>query len=131
MGLFSRKKKQLGAQPHQGRPWVLTIGGMPRSGFGWEDVAEALRGLVPDADSFVILEQKSGRDYWYIQSAIALRGPHAGQYVVGCGWPGPEGPRLVEWYGSLQEALARFEAVWQGRTVDFSGCEDQSDWLNS
>lgn len=130
MGLFSRKKKP-GVQPHRGWPWTLSVGGVPAPDVAWEDIARAMEGLIPDTDSFVILEQKSGKDYWYIQSAIALKGPHAGQYTVGCGWPGPEGPKLVEWHGGFAEALAKFETVWRGRPLDFSGFEDQSAWLNS
>lgn len=130
MGFFFGKRKFV--QPHRGRTWTLNVGGVPAADIAWEDVARALKGLVPDTDSFVILEQKNGESCWYIQSAIALRGPYAGQYTVGCGWPDPKrGPRLVERHGSLEEALALFEAVWQGRSLDFSGFEDQSDWLNS
>ena len=29
---------------------------------------------------------RKGKDYWFIQSAVALAGPHTGEYVVGVGW---------------------------------------------
>ena len=50
------------------------------------DIAQALDSLGPHDDSFVILEQKQGKQYWFIQSAVALAGPHTGEYVVGVGW---------------------------------------------
>ena len=99
MGLFSNffpKERLLGAQPHAGWKWRLSVNGMPTSSFGWEDVARALDGLGPHDDSFVILEQRKGRDYWFIQSAVALAGPHTGEYVVGVGWNDHRGKHYIE-----------------------------------
>ena len=126
--LFS-KKPPLEAQPRKGWPWILTVSGWPASEVSWEMIESALDGLGPHDDSFVILEQRQGKDYWFIQSAVALAGPHTGEYVVGVGWNDSEGGHLVERCGGFREAVDCFRTVWQGGLVDFSGFEDQSDLL--
>ena len=132
MGLFSNFFQQgcsLGAQPRGGWSWSLSVNGMPVPHFHWEDVARALDGLEPHEDSFVILEQRKGQDYWFIQSAVALTGPHTGEYVVGVGWNDDKGKHYTERCGGAGRAVDRFRAAWQGKTLDFSGFEDQSDQL--
>ena len=138
MGLFSKlfqsgqaAKPTLGVQPHKDWSWTsLSVNGMPTANFGWEDVARALDALGPHDDSFVILEQKQGGDYWFIQSAVALAGPHTGEYVIGVGWNGPEGKGYIERCGAAKYAVDMFRAAWQGKRLDFSGFEDQSDMLS-
>lgn len=132
MGLFSNffhKEQPLGVQPHKGWPWTLSVNGIPSSNVTWEAIAKALDGLGPRNDSFVILEQRQGKDYWFIQSAVALMGPHTGEYVVGVGWNDAQGGHLVERCGGAGHAVDMFRAVWQGKPLDFSGFEDQSDML--
>ncbi len=132
MGLISRffqKKNPGGVQPHAGWSWSLSVNGMPAAGFDWEDIARALDGLGPHGGSFVILEQKQGEDYWFIQSAVALAGPHTGEYIVGVGWNDSEGKHLIERYGGAGDAAEMFRAVWQGRHLDYTGFEDQSGLL--
>lgn len=130
MGLFSSdKSKPLGVQPRRDLPWTLNVNGTASTP-AWPDIAQALDRLGPNSETFVILEQRQGKDdYWYIQSAVALAGPHTGEYIVGCGWSGPEGPVLLEWYGSYPEAVEFFRAVWEGRPLDFSGFADLSHTL--
>lgn len=123
-------------QPEKGLTWTLrTVRGEIRPA-AWEHIEQELDRLHPsDPDSFLVLEQEGKTDYWYIQSAVALKGPHAGQYIVGCGWSGAQGPStpggiaLVEWYGDYAGAVEKFRQVWETGTVDFSGFEDQSHQL--
>lgn len=133
MGLFSNFFQQnecsLGAQPRSGWSWSLSVNGMPVAHVSWEDVTKALDGLCPHEDSFVILEQRKGQDYWFIQSAVALSGPHTGEYVVGVGWNDDKGRHYMERCGGAGRAVDMFRAAWQGKTLDFSGFEDQSDKL--
>lgn len=90
-------------------------------------VVSELRELYPDNDSFVILEQKDPNDdkkYWYIQSAIALKGPNQGSYIVGCGYPGKTGPALLErCYPNLDDVIGIFERAFQRKPLDLSGYE--------
>ncbi|MEY8387735.1 hypothetical protein AALC17_10630 [Oscillospiraceae bacterium 38-13] len=133
MGLFSsffKTETPLGVQPHPDWPWVLSVGGIPSSNVAWEDVAKALDKLGPHDDSFVILEQKKDKDYWFIQSAIALAGPHTGEYVVGVGWRDAKGKHYIERCGGAGRAVDMFRAAWQGKPLDFTGFEDQSDMLS-
>jgi glyoxylase-like metal-dependent hydrolase (beta-lactamase superfamily II) len=114
-------------QPHPDWPWTLEIACKGKTAnFDWDDIRWELNCLEPDNDSFLILEQTQGKDYWFIQSAIALAGPHAGQYVVGCGWSDPDGPAMVETYVGLEEAIRYFQAVIERKPLDFSGFEDLS-----
>ena len=136
MGLFSRlfkgeraKGPPLGAQPRKGWPWTLSVDGTPASDVTWDAVARALDGLGPHDDRFVILEQRQGRDYWYIQSAVGLAGPHTGEFVVGVGWNGPDGKHYIDRCGGAREAEELFRAAWAGEPLDFTGFEDQSDML--
>lgn len=128
MGFFTNllNSRPLGAQPHKGWKWRLFVNGMPTTEFDWEDVAQALDGLGPHDDSFVILEQRQGKNYWFIQSAIALMGPHTGEYSVGVGWNDARGKHLVERCGNAGRAVDMFRAAWYGKPLDFTGFEDQS-----
>ena len=65
-------------QPHPDWPWTLSEGGNLFRTFTWKNIEYDLAELYPDNDSFLILEQKDPADetrYWFIQSAIALKGP--------------------------------------------------------
>lgn len=135
MALFSNFPSRqagapLGAQPHRGWPWTLTVNGIPASSVSWEAVARALDALGPYDDSFVILEQRLGKEYWFIQSAVALAGPHTGEYVVGVGWSDSGKKRYMERCGGAGHAVDMFRAVWRGEPLDFSGFEDRSDMLS-
>ena len=130
--LFQKKQPEepsLGVQPHKGWPWTLSVSGMPTDNVSWEAIAGALDRLGPHDDSFIILEQKQGDAYWFIQSAVALMGPHTGEYIVGVGWNDAKKGHLIERCGGAREAVDMFRAVWEGRPLDFSGFEDQSDML--
>ena len=131
--LFFKKKTDPG-QPRPDWPWALTVGpAAPKTTLNWADIRSALEGLIPDTDSFVILEQKDPKDpkkYWYIQSAIATAGPDRGKYTVGYGWMG--GKRAEMWermVPSAAEALPYFEAAWKDGTAGLAGFEDHSGWL--
>ena len=131
--LFFKKKTDPG-QPHPDWPWALTVGpAAPKTTLNWADIRSALEGLIPDTDSFVILEQKDPKDpkkYWYIQSAIATAGPHRGEYTVGCGWSGETRAEMWErMVPSAAEALPYFEAAWKDGTAGLAGFEDHSGWL--
>ena len=131
---FFGKKKSGPSHPHPDWPWALTVGpSAPRTSLSWPDIQRALEELIPDTDSFVILEQKDPRDpkkYWYIQSAIATAGPDRGKYTVGCGWLGEKRAELWErMVPSAAEALPYFEAAWKDGTAGLAGFEDHSGWL--
>ena len=119
-------------QPRPGLPWTLRNAGGDACPATWERLEAELNRLHPEHDSFVILEQEDDDGFWYIQSAVALAGPHTGQFIVGCGWSGAEGPTtpggiaLVEWYGDYAGAVEKFRQVWETGTVDFTGFQDLS-----
>lgn len=130
MGLFSSKKPvSPGIQPHRDWPWNLIVNGVSRSAFGWEEISRGLDQLETSAETFIILKQVQGDDYWLLQSAVALAGPHAGQHTVECGWSAPGGPRLLAWYGGAAEAAEKLRTVWEGRPLDFTGFGDLSHTL--
>ena len=94
----------------------------------WQDIEEELRELIPDPDSFLILEQRepgNPKHCWFIQCAIALQGPDAGRYAVEIGCPSPDGPRLWErMVPDVQEAATYFSAAYQQRRIDPSGFQE-------
>lgn len=119
-------KKRAPSQPHPDWPWTLSVGGELWPDFdNWEMIVSELRELYPDNDSFIILEQKDPNDkkkYWFIQSAIALKGPDQGSYTVGCGYPGEAGPALVErCYRNLDDVIEIFKRAFQRKPLDLSG----------
>ena len=117
-------------QPHPDWPWTLEAACKGKTAnFDWDDVRRELNALEPDSDSFLILHQKNGEDYWYLQSAIALAGPHTGDYIIACGWSDPVRPAYVETYGSLEKAEHYFRTVMERKPLDFTGFEDLSDDL--
>nr|WP_325183433.1 MBL fold metallo-hydrolase [uncultured Oscillibacter sp.] len=118
--------------PWKGAPWTLEEGRREKRPVeDWASLEAALNRLGPHDDSFVILEQRQGEDHWFIQSAVVLAGPHAGEYVISSGWSGPKGPSLVERYGDYERVLSLFRGVWENGRVDFTGFEDQSHLLAS
>lgn len=123
MGLFSRKPDA--SKPRKGWPWRLTIGdAAPRQDFSYADVKTALEKLIPDGDSFVILEQrdpKDARHYWYIQSAIALAGSERGRYIIGVGYPREGAAAYMERYTmDLKEVLRDFDLAYRCQGPDLS-----------
>ena len=136
MGFFDflKKKDPPKTDINMDWPWTLTVGPRPPvSDPSWADIQRALEGLVPDGDSFVILERKDPSDpgrYWFLQSAIALAGPHIGQYIVGCGYSLGEGRALLERYTSLlDQVIPDFDLAYRRQDIDLSGFEDHSDML--
>ena len=133
MGFFFGKKKLDPSQPHQDWPWTLSEGGNILQEFTWENIEHDLAELYPDGDSFLILEQKDPKNnerYWYIQSAIALKGPNKDYYTVGVGWSGESGPALVErcyHWKDLDTVIGIFERAFQGKCLDLSGYESFFD----
>ena len=133
MGFFFGKKKLDPSQPHPDWPWTLSEGGNILQEFTWENIEHDLAELYPDGDSFLILEQKDPKNnerYWYIQSAIALKGPNKDYYTVGIGWSGESGPALVErcyHWNDLDTVNGIFERAFQGKCLDLSGYESFFD----
>lgn len=122
------------SHPRPSWPWLLTVGvNPPRGSMSWPDIQRALEWIIPDGDSFVILEQrnpKNPKNYWFIQSAIALQGPNQGNYIVGYGWSSTKGAQLWERHVStLEEVLPYFQRAWQCGPTDLTGFTDRSDWL--
>ena len=133
MGLF--KKKHDPSQPHPDWPWTLSEGGTIHQDFKWENIEYDLTELYPDGDSFLILEQKdpkNDKNYWYIQSAIALQGPHKDEYILGIGWgEGTNRAYLERLFhrSDLDAVIGMFKQAFQRQALDLSGFEDQSDML--
>ena len=117
-------------QPHQDWPWSLTVGGYAGSTAdpSWQDIEEELRELIPDPDSFLILEQRepgNPKHCWFIQCAVASQGPDAGKYAVEIGCSSPGGPCLWEqMVPDIQKAAAYFSAAYQQRRIDPSGFQE-------
>lgn len=134
--MFDFLKKKDPSQPHPDWPWTLSEGGVIRRDFTWENIEYDLVQLYPDNDSFVILNQEEpGNDkhYWYIQSAIALQGPHKDKYIVGIGWSDGSKAvyleRLFHW-SDLDAVLELFQQAFRRQALDLTGFEDQSDILS-
>ena len=65
-------------------------------------------------------------EHWYIQSTIALQGPHKDEYIVGIGWnDGTKAvylERLFQWPDE-NIIIDMFQQAFQRRTLDLSGFE--------
>ena len=111
-------------QPHPDRPWSLNIGGGLRSNPAWQDIESALRELTQEENSFLILEQEepgNPEHYWFIQCAMARRGPDRGRYFVEIG-ASSRAHRLWErMVPDVQAAVEFFFTAYQQRSVDGSG----------
>ena len=111
-------------QPHPDRPWSLNIGGGLRSNPAWQDIEAALRELTQEENSFLILEQEepgNPEHYWFIQCAMAQRGPDRGRYFVEIG-ASSRAHRLWErMVPDVQAAVEFFFTAYQQRSVDGSG----------
>lgn len=121
-----------GSQPHRDWPWALNLSGQPGCRPGWEIIVSELRKLnLEDADSFLILEQKDPRgEYWFIQSALARMGPHAGRYIVEIGWSMPGRNQLWEiCVSDVEQVIRYFDGAYRQYRVDTAGFEDQSGML--
>ena len=116
--------------PHPDWPWTLREGDVKRREFTPDDIRLSLVTLYTyGGDSFVVLRQEEpGNDkhYWYIQSAIALQGPHKDEYIVGIGWnDGTKAvylERLFQW-PDLNIVIDMFQQAFQRRALDLSGFE--------
>lgn len=126
----SRAPSPAPPQPHPDWPWTLTVGGYAGSTAdpSWQDIEEELRELVPDPDSFLILEQKDPQNlenYWFIQCAVASQGPDAGKYAVEIGCSTPGGPCLWErMVPDVQEAAKYFSDAYDHRPVNVSDFQE-------
>ena len=111
-------------QPHPDWPWSLNIGGGLRSNPAWQDIESALRELTQEENSFLILEQGepgNPEHYWFIQCAMARRGPDRGRYFVEIG-ASSRAHRLWErMVPDVQAAVEFFFTAYQQRSVDGSG----------
>ena len=111
-------------QPHPDWPWSLNIGGGLRSNPAWQDIESALRELTQEENSFLILEQEepgNPEHYWFIQCAMARRGPDRGRYFVEIG-ASSRAHRLWErMVPDVQAAVEFFFTAYQQRSVDGSG----------
>ncbi|MCI8423522.1 MAG: hypothetical protein HFF50_08340 [Lawsonibacter sp.] len=119
--------------PHPDWPWTLSESGTIQTRFVWADIEYNLAELYPSSDSFLILEQKdpeNPKNYWFIQSAIALRGPEKDNYIVGVGWNGAEGPVLLErcyHWKKLDTVIEIFERAFRREALDLTGYESFFD----
>ena len=134
MGFFFGKKKLDPSQPHPDWPWTLSEGGNILRDFTWENIEYDLAELYPDSDSFLILEQKDPADpkrrYWYIQCAIALQGPSAGQYSLEVGYrEDGKGHLLDRTLPMLEQVTAYFDRAFRWKPLDLSAFEDMSDMV--
>lgn len=134
--LFKKDKKEDAAQPRREWPWSLTAGAYPgpRSNPSWEDVRNGLETLVQDGGSFLILEQKDPADpkrrYWFIQCAIALQGPAAGQYSLEVGYrKGGKAYLLDRTLPRLEQVVAYFDWAFRWKPMDYAGFADMSDMV--
>ena len=111
--------------------WTLTIDGRPAANFDWPDILQGLEGLRADPDSFLALERQNPaciQESGFLQCAVVLTGERAGWYAVEGGYPGPEGPVLLErQVPSIQEVVPVFESVYRQRDAVLSGFADLSD----
>ena len=117
-------------QPTPDWPWHLTVGGYAGSTSdpSWTDIEENLRELSQESDSYLILEQKAPKNpdqYWFIQSAVVLKGPDAGMYSVEIGYSTPDGPRLwTRIVPDVHDVIKHFFDSFYHMGVDVSGfCE--------
>ena len=113
-------------QPHRDWPWRMTAGGnsSSTSDFSWNDLEKALRALSQETDSYLILEQRAPENpeqYWFIQCAVAMKGPDAGMYTVEIGCSTLGGPLLWEWMTpDVQNVIAYFSNAYDHRDLDVS-----------
>lgn len=129
-GLFKRD----GSQPRKEWPWILTRNGSPKSGPSWDDIKHGLETLTRDGGSYLILEQKDPADpkghYWFIQCAIALQGPCAGQYSLEVGYrKDGKGYLLDRTLPKLEQVAAYFDRAFRWKPLDFTRFEDMSDMV--
>ncbi len=133
MGIFFGKKKTAPGQPHPDWPWSLSVGSLSFPRPDWETLEDALRGLRPDSDSFLILEQKDPADpknYWFLQSAVNLAGPRPGWYTVEAGWGSKQGKALKDLDArTVEEVIPFFRAAYERKPLDLSKFQDMSDML--
>lgn len=125
--LFFSKKKSDPGRPDPKWPWSLSEGGNVCRCVAWEAIRSGMEGLVPRQRQLPHSEQKDPKNdkkYWYIQSAIATKGPNQGKYTVGCGWPGETGPVLMERY---DERLDEATEIFRREKPDLTGYENFFD----
>ena len=133
--MFNFFKKDA-SQPHKGWPWVLTLGAYPgpRSDPRWADIENGLRALTEDPNSFLILEQRDPADrnrYWFIQSAVASQGPHAGEYSLEIGYRGADGKGylLDRTFPQMEQLLPYYGRAFRWKDLDLTCFEDRSDMV--
>ena len=125
--LFFHKKEPSARPAGLSWYWTLTVDGMPAADFDWPALERGLRQLRPDRDSFVALERmdpNDPREAGFLQCTLDPEG----RYLLECGYPGPEGPVLLEReVPSLEEVCSAFQTVYRQKGTDFPGFSDLSD----
>ena len=129
--LFFHKKNAAPQSPALSWYWTLTVDGMPAADFDWPAVQEGLDRLRPDRDSFVALERmdpNNPREAGFLAGFLQCTLDPEGRYLLECGYPGPEGPVLLQREtASLEEVRAAFRSVYRQKGTDFPGFSDLSD----
>ena len=125
--LFFHKDKPAAPPPGLSWYWTLTVDGMPAADFDWPAVERGLERLRPDRDSFVALERmdpNDPREAGFLQCTLTPEG----RYLLECGYPGAEGPVLLQREtASPEEVRAAFRSVYRQKGTDFPGFSDLSD----
>jgi hypothetical protein len=114
--------------------WVLDIDGEEFTRFNRQDIMNGLHSLERRECNFVILERKkvdNPNSYTFMQSAVANAGPYIGMYVVGCGFPGSEGPKYYErCVATMNEVFKYFQEFYEEHSINIYGFEDASEMLH-
>lgn len=113
-------------QPSKNSSWVLTLGESQDciANPSWETVEANLHQLSQDEENFLILEQTASQNpksVWFLQCAIAIMGPHQGQYVVEIGFNTADAHYLWEHIVSdMQTVITYFSAAYHYRNIKMS-----------
>lgn len=114
-------------QPSKNERWVLTLGECEDRivNPSWETVKANLHRLCQASVSFLILEQKTSQSppgIWFIQCAVAIKGPHQDEYAVEIGFNTSDGHYLWEhMVPDIQAAIAYFSDAYHYRNIEMSG----------
>lgn len=131
--LFFHKKNAASQSAGLGWYWTLTVDGMPTADFDFSALLRGLERLRPGRDSFVALERmdpNDPREAGFLQCTLSAGGDAEGRYLLECGYPGAEGPVLLQRRtDSLEAVRAAFEAVYRQKGTDFPGFSDLSEAL--
>lgn len=113
-------------QPSKNGIWVLTLGKSQNciENPDWETVEENLRQLSLAENNFLILEQSGPQNHkslWFLQCAVAIMGPHQGEYVVEIGFNTSDSHYLWErMVPDMQTVIAYFSAAYHYENIEMS-----------